>query len=85
MKMKSTKFCINFFSPRLLEEFLVVKKGMFAKVKQMLDTDEDDEDAMAQLSVKIQQINETFQDLCLKTWHTLMQKELYLFEAMEVS
>lgn len=67
-----------------MEEFLVVKKNMFGKVKQMLDTDEDNEDAMAQLSVKIQQINETFQDLCLKTWHTLMQKELYLFEAMEV-
>lgn len=78
------KYSIHLFAFSVIEEFLVLKNEMFSKVKEMLDADEDDEDGMAKLSVKIQHINEKFQELCLKTWHTLMQKELYLFEAMEV-
>lgn len=69
---------------RLLENFIEQKKLIFDHIKQILQTDEEDEARIAELSLDIQEINEEFQELCLESWHSLMKRELHLFEAMEV-
>lgn len=69
---------------RILEDFLRQKKEVFDMVKIILKSDEEDEARMATLSAEMQEKINHFQDFCHSTWHTLMHKELYLFEATEV-
>lgn len=71
-------------SRELLENFIEQKKVIFDHIRDILQTDEEDEARIAELSLDIQEINEEFQELCLESWHDLMKKELHLFEAMEV-
>lgn len=67
-----------------MENFIEQKKVIFNHIKDILQTDEEDEARIAELSMDIQEINEEFQELCLESWHSLMKRELHLFEAMEV-
>jgi len=57
---------------------------MIDRLKDILDTDEEETSAMALLSIKIQNINQEFQQNSYEAWKILMKNELHLFEAIEV-
>ncbi|KAL0271226.1 UNVERIFIED_CONTAM: hypothetical protein PYX00_008392 [Menopon gallinae] len=69
-------------SRKIVEDFHEEKQKIVGELKSILVRDDDDE-SVPDITVSFHGISESFQELCLRTWTSLMKKELYFYESCE--